>query len=211
MNELRDYREWHRAYDDPNSSLSWRLRTVRGFIEQALDRHPGPIRVLSACAGDGRDVLGVLANRSDASRVDATLIEIDPQIAATAARAGADTEAHVEIRTADAGSTDAYIGAVPAELVLMVGIFGNISHADLRGTIAAAPQFCRPGATLLWSRGRDRGDLGAVIRAWFAAAGFRELEYATLEQGSLPAVGAVCYEGAAQPLTPGRHLFTFRR
>jgi hypothetical protein len=211
MSELRDYREWHRAYDDPSSSLAWRLRTVRDFIERTLDQHPGPLRVLSACSGDGRDVIDVLSHRDDADRISATLIEINPQIAASARRAAASTIARVEVRTADAGEIDSYIGAVPAELVLLVGIFGNITEADIRATVASAPQLCRPGAVLLWSRGRGRGDLGEAIRAWFAAAGFSELAYATLERGSRPAVGAVRYDGESRPLAPGRRLFTFVR
>ena len=207
----RDYQEWHRAYDDPASSLSWRLRVVRGFIARALDERPGPVRVLSACSGDGRDVLGVLAARKDGSRVAATLIEIDPEIAANARRAAAELDADIEVRIADAGYTDAYVGAVPAELVLLVGIFGNISQADLQATIVAAPQLCAPGAILVWSRGRERGDMNAAIRGWFADAGFSELDYASLETGSRPAVGVVRYEGPPQALEPGRHLFTFHR
>ncbi len=213
MHELRDYRDWHRAYDDPASSLSWRLRTVQGFIARALDEHRGQIRILSVCAGDGRDVLGVLENRADAGRVRATLIEIDPEIAARArsAAAAAATEAQVEVRTADAGATDAFVGAVPAELVLLVGIFGNITPADIQATVAAAPQLCQPGATLVWSRGRERDDLNSEIRAWFGAAAFTELDYVTLESGSRPALGVVRYDGPARAFEPGRHLFTFVR
>jgi hypothetical protein len=211
MSRLRDYREWHRAYDDPSSSLSWRLRTPRGFIKNALDHYPGQIRIVSACAGDGRDVLGVLANRDDAGRVGVTLVEIDPELAASSRRMAATTRATVEVRAADAGYTDAYVGAAPAELVVLVGIFGNISEADIQTTVAAAPQLCRPGATLVWSRGRERGDLNPSIRAWFDAAGFTELEYATLERGSRPALGVVRYEGPPRALVPGQRLFTFVR
>jgi hypothetical protein len=211
MSPLRDYREWHRAYDDPSSSLSWRLRTLQRFIENAVDHNPGQIRIVSACAGDGRDVLGVLANREDSGRVGVTLVEIDPELAASARRMAARCHATVEVRAADAGYTDAYVGAVPAELVLLVGIFGNISEADIQTTIAAAPQLCRPGATLMWSRGRERSDLNPSIRAWFEAAGFTELDYATLERGSRPALGVVRYEGPPRELVPGQRLFTFVR
>ena len=33
----RDYDEWHRHYDDPDSSLSWRLRRVQQQLNTALD------------------------------------------------------------------------------------------------------------------------------------------------------------------------------
>ena len=74
MDEGRDYLKWHERYDDPESDLAWRLSVVRGFLRDALDRHPGPVRVLSVCAGDGRDILGVLSERDDADRVEARVL-----------------------------------------------------------------------------------------------------------------------------------------
>ncbi len=211
VGELRDYDQWHRRYDDPTSDLSWRLRTVQGYLRQALDRHAGPIRVLSSCSGDGRDVLEVLAQRTDAERVNAVLIEVHPVIADRARRSAAGLAAHVEVRVADAGVTDTYLGAVPAEVVLLVGILGNISDADLTRTIAAAPALCRPAATLLWTRARADGDRNNVVRARFAVAGFTELDYATLDVGNWPAVGVMRYDGPATPLPVGVRLFTFLR
>ena len=212
VSELRDYQKWHRAYDDPNSGLSWRLQTVQRYIREALDRHPGPMRIVSVCSGDGRDVIDVLAQRDDADRVSVTLVELHPQIAADARDAAAAAGlTRVEVRTADAGITDTYAGAVPADLVLMVGVFGNITDADLEATIAAAPAFCSPGATLLWSRGRDRTDRNDAVRGWFADAGFTELDYASRDTGSRPALGAMRYDGEPRAVTPGRRLFTFLR
>jgi hypothetical protein len=208
----RDYRKWHERYDDPESGLSWRLRVVQGYIRQALDRQPGPVRVLSICSGDGRDLLGVLSEREDADRVRATLIELHPEIASAARQAASAAGlSRVTVRTADAGNTEAYLGAVPADLVLMVGIFGNISDADLENTIASAPQFCRLGATLVWSRGRDHNDRNDAVRLWFADAGFTELDYVARETGSRPALGAMRFDAQPQPLAPERRLFTFWR
>jgi hypothetical protein len=211
---VRDYEQWLQSYDDPDSGLSWRLRTVQAAIGATLDRTAGPVRVVSACAGDGRDVIGVLAGRPDADRVSVTLIELHPGIAgrarAAAVRAGLP---QVQVRTTDAGSSDAYAGAVPADLVLLVGVFGNIDIADLHTTIAATPQLCAPGATLIWTRGRGGSldDRDAEVRVAFRAAGFTELEHATDERGHRPAVGVVRYDGPPVPLEPGRTWFTFRR
>ncbi|MGE0028428.1 MAG: SAM-dependent methyltransferase [Thermoleophilia bacterium] len=209
---MRDYERWHQRYDDPASDLSWRLGVVRGHIRDALDRHPGPVRALSLCAGDGRDLVGVLAGRPDADRVRAVLVEVHPAIAerGRAGAAAAGVAGSVEVRQADAGDTAAYADAVPADLVLLVGIMGNITDEDLARTIAAAPGLCAPGATLVWTRGRASGDRNDVVRARLAAAGFAELAYDALDEDSLPAVGAVRYDGPAVPLPAGR-LFTFRR
>jgi hypothetical protein len=227
MTGLRDYDAWHREYDDPKSDLSWRLRRVQAHLDDALARHPGPCRILSACSGDGRDVLEVLTRRAHgggaareskgvgrlaytADRVRAVLLEVHPGIAdrARAAPAAAGL-AGVEVRTVDAGRSDAYAGAVPADIVLLVGIFGNISDEDLWRTIEFAPQLCAPGAVLLWSRGRDEGDLNAEVRARFAAAGFAELAYETLDRDGWPALGVVRYDGPPVDLVPGQPLFTF--
>jgi hypothetical protein len=212
MSPLRDYDAWHRAYDDPNSGLSWRLRTVQGWIADALDDHPGPLRAISVCAGDGRDLLGVLSGRDDADRVGAALIEVDDVIAGRAERNAAECGAAIEVRRADAGISDSYRDLGPAELVLLVGIFGNISDDDIRTTISWAPRLCAPGADLLWSRGRDGGDLNPQIRDWFGAAGFAELDYAERNAGTRPALGRMRYVGEpAGPVRPGQRLFTFIR
>jgi hypothetical protein len=52
--------DWHTRYDDPSSSLSLRMPVVQDQVASALDElPPGPVRVVSMCAGQGRDVLTV--------------------------------------------------------------------------------------------------------------------------------------------------------
>lgn len=208
-----DWRAWHEAYDDPQSSLSERRACVQRRVRERLDA--GPARVLSLCAGDGADVLGVL--RPD-DTVTGRLVELDPELAAMA-RAAAPTG--IDVLTADAGSTDACVGAVPADLVLLCGIFGNITDADIRGTIAALPMLCAPGATVLWTRGRSGpvarapgvdppDDLTPTIRGWFADAGFQELSWDAPAERRW-SVGAHRFAGDPGPFTAGRRLFAFVR
>lgn len=217
MAELRDYDAWHHQYDDPESGLSWRLRMVQSWIRRALDERPGSFRIVSVCAGDGRDVLGVLAERAavdreDADRVETDLIEIDDVIASRAEETARQLGLNgVRIRRQDAGHSETYADLEPADLVLLVGIFGNISDADIARTVAWSPALCAPGATLLWSRGRDRGDLNPQIRSWFMAAGFSELDYAERDSGSLPALGALRFDGTGSPIVAGGRLFSFIR
>lgn len=210
---MRDYREWHRQYDDPGSSLSWRLETVRGLIGRALDATEGPVQVLSLCAGDGRDVLGVLAGREDAARVAVTLVELDPGLAAAARERASAAGLVVDVRATDAGTTDAAVGAVPADVLLLVGIFGNISDDDIRATIAAAPSLCAPGAHVLWTRGTTIGghDLTPTIRGWFAEAGFTELDFAVHDGDGHPSVGFARLDAEPAPYRSGQRLFTFLR
>ena len=154
----RDWRAWHDAYDDPGSSLAQRLVVVQARIAAALDAAPpGPLRAVSMCAGQGRDLIPVLASHPRGRDVTARLVELDPGLAATARRAGADAGLPgVEVVTGDASLTDAYAGLVPADLVLACGVFGNITGSDIRRTVACCTQLCTTGGTTVWTRGRRR-------------------------------------------------------
>ena len=209
---LRDYVAWHDAYADPTSSLSARLRQVQAEIADWLDRTPGPVRVLSSCAGQGHDILGVLEERrDDRERVSGALIELDPTNAAVArdwiTRLGVD----LQVVEADAGTTSAYVGLVPADLVLLSGIMGNISAADIERLVHTARQLCAPHATVLWTRGAQDPDLGPDIRRWFSEAGFEEVACREWIEGTGMRVGVERLVVAPEPLRPGESIFTFYR
>lgn len=206
-----DWSKWHDAYATPESGLPDRLLAVRDRIEGHLDATaPDPVRVVSACAGDGRDLLGVLEGRADADRVSALLVELDPELVARARKAADALPAHVEVLQADAARSDVYAHAVPADLVLLCGIFGNISDDDVRTTIEAAPQLSTPGAEVVWTRHRHDPDLTPSIRAWFADAGFEEIAFVA-PQGEHWSVGVHRLVVEPCPLEPGRQWFTFFR
>ena len=79
MNDAPHWVQWHERYEDPDSGLSRRLRLVRRHVAEALDTAaPGPVRVLSLCAGEGRDLLGVLPGHPRREDVTATLVELEP-------------------------------------------------------------------------------------------------------------------------------------
>jgi hypothetical protein len=201
-----DWQAWHREYDASESRLSRRLHVVQGFIRDAIDRAPpGPIRAISVCAGEGRDLLGVLADHPRASDVIARLVELDPELAAKA-RSG--TRPGVEVVCGDASTTDAYRGAVPADLVLVCGVFGNVSHDDIRGTVCALPTLCGAGATIIWTRHPRPPDLTVDIRRWFAEAGFEEVGFVGSDE-QLFGVGAHRLVASPRAWVPDLRLFTF--
>jgi hypothetical protein len=206
----RDWVEWHRDYDDPGSLLSRRGKLVQGHLRAELERAPaGDVRLVSLCAGQGRDVIGVLTGHPRRHDVRARLVELDERNVAVARQAAqAAGLAGVEVLQADAGVTDACAGAVPAQVVLACGIFGNISDGDIRATVAALPSLCAPGALVLWTRHRRPPDLTPAIRSWFAEAGFREEAFDVSPDGFM-SVGAHRLAGEPAPLVLGRRLFTF--
>jgi hypothetical protein len=184
---------------------------VQTFIRDFLDGRPlDDLRVVSACAGQGRDLLGVLAGHPGSDHITARLIELDPgnaEIArATARRAGLD---QVEVVVADASVTDTYVGAVPADLVLMCGVFGNISNEDVEATVRLLPGFCAPQGVVVWTRGRRQPDLTPSIRRWFSEAGFREMAFESPGLDSF-AVGMHQLTRKPSALQGGRRLFRFR-
>jgi hypothetical protein len=204
----RDWFEWHSPYDDPSSALSRRLAMVQVCLTDALDRcPPGPIQMISMCAGQGRDVLGVLAHHRRAGDVTARLVEWDPRNAHLA-RQAASPFAGVEVVEADAGCSDAYAGAVPADIVLACGVFGNISDDDIHRTVGALPGLCAPGAVVIWTRHRQEPDLTPLVRRWFEQAAFAEQFFATTED-TLMAVGSHRFTGVPWAFRPGQYFFRF--
>src|SRR6516165_71739 len=96
-----NWHEWHEAYDRTDSPLAMRLAVVRQCVRDALDAAPpGPIAVISMCAGQGRDLLGVLADHPRAADVHGRLVELDPGLAEIA-RATAPPK--IDVLVADAG------------------------------------------------------------------------------------------------------------
>ena len=205
---VTDWVGWHAPYDDPSSPLSARLHAVRGEVAAALDRAPaGPLRLLSLCAGQGRDVLPLLREHPRGPDVRARLVEADADNV-MAARAQAGSE--VDVVHGDAGTTDACAGTVPADVLLLCGIFGNVEDADVRRTLHALPTLLAPGGTVLWTRSRHAPDLTPAMRTWQAEAGVEEVAFVT-EPGYGWSVGAGVLRGPARPLVPGQQLFTFTR
>jgi len=206
----RDWHEWHRPYDDPGSSLARRLAVVQRCVRAAVDRQaPGPVRVISMCGGQGRDLFGALASHPRRGDVVGRLVELDERNA-EAARGAASAAGmeNVEVRTGDAALTDAYRGAVPADLVLACGIFGNLADADVARTIAHLPQLCDTGGTVVWTRHRRPPDLTVDIRRWFAERGFEELAFEAPPDTRF-GVGTHRLVAAHAPLHTGVRLFTF--
>lgn len=210
MSDTRDWWAWHEPYDDPTSPLSGRLRLVQRRIRDALDgAPPGPVRAVSLCAGQGRDLLGVLADHPRRHDVTARLVELDPRNVAAAQAALDQLDLPgVRVVAGDAGLTDSYAGAVPADLVLACGIFGNITDDDVRHTVAGLPALCAAHAIVIWTRHRMPPDLTGPIRGWFAAEQFDEVAFDTVDNNPL-AVGTHRFRGVPPALVPGECLFRF--
>jgi predicted RNA methylase len=209
---------WHGAYEDPSSGLSARLRAVQSMLGAALDEVPAgteEIRVVSLCAGQGRDVIDVVATHRRGPAVSALLVEQDPALVRFARNRAEEAGVgdRVRIVEGDASQSRLYAGAVPADVVLVCGVFGNISAADITRTIQAMPGWCTPHGQVIWTRHRRPPDQTPAIRADFAAAGFTELAFVSSE-GTIQTVGRHRLDrpdgvGSVVLFDPDQHLFDF--
>jgi hypothetical protein len=211
----RDWHAWHEQYADPASSLSRRLEVVRTHLRALLSDADGPVRLASMCSGDGRDTLPVLAETG--ADVDAVLVELDPELAETARRAarglGLD---RVDVRTADAGTTDSYRDAVPADVLMACGVFGNITDDDLAVTVARLPSLMAPGGHVIWTRGDHvpqdpsgfDGDPSDYVRGLLHVVGFEEVAFVRPDDAGFR-VGVHRWPGPAATFEPGVRMFTF--
>ena len=155
-------------------------------------------------------MIGVLPHHPRRGDVRAVLVEADPDNAGLARRAAARRGlSGVEVRQADASLVASFADVLPADVLLLCGIFGNVSDRDIERTVQAAAALCHAGATVIWTRHRRPPDLTPQIRAWFAGSGFDEIAFDALESSALTGVGVHRLSHAATARPPSHPLFTF--
>jgi len=202
---MMDWIQWHASYENPDSPLVQRLDVVRKRIAQALERSPaGPIRVTSMCAGDGRDLLGVLQNHPRAEDVSGRLVELNPLLVE---KARISAPPAIEVLCSDAGNSDAYDGVAPVNVLLCCGVFGNITEEDIQNTIEYWSMLCAPEATVIWTRGSFEPDIRNEIRGWIKIAGFKELSFDGAEERY--SVGVAKMVRSGKSYQKGVHFFSF--
>jgi hypothetical protein len=205
-----DWHEWHRDYDDPSSSLSRRLRVVQQLVEPLVSELGPEHRVLSLCAGDGRDVIPVVASRPPALRPRLVLVELDAALAIAARQRAETAGVDATVITGDAGRSVTWREHVPADLLMLCGIFGNIRDADIERTVVAARSMLSPHGSVVWTRGAFGDvDLRPRIRSWFDDAGFEEVAFESEAHGYGVGVNRRGADATSTPLPD--HLFTFTR
>ena len=211
---MTDWVSWHRGYDDLESSLARRLVAVQHGIARVLDGlAAGPIRILSLCAGDGRDLGPVVAGHARRRDVDAVLVEQDVRLV-TGARQRSREDGladQVAVRQGDAGDVSLFSDVCPVDLLMLCGIFGNISDADIATTVNATTQLVAPRGFVIWTRGSFEPDRREQIRTWFRECGCDEISYEAEPNGYGVGVAQLPWSAGFRRVPPTDRLFTFTR
>lgn len=147
-----------RAYQ--NQGYRQRLSTVQSHLAESLHGAPtGRVRILSICAGDGRDVIGVLPSHPRRADVSAALVE---QSERSIKHGQADANAAgisgvVSFLHGDATLFETYRGIAPAEIVLFCGVWGHVPARERQNVVQGLSCLCRPGGVVIWTRGIAKG------------------------------------------------------
>ena len=208
----KDWFEWHDFYNT-EAKLQQRLQIVREYISYSLDASPpGIIRVVSVCAGDGRDLLGTLENHPRAKDVHARLVELNPQLVergrATIESLGLAKQ--IEFINGDATISSNYVGAVPADIVIVCGVFGNLAdEAELNRLLGNLSFLSKQGAFAIWTRGHSNGiPYSETVRIFLRESGFEEVNFKLTATGDM-GVGIHRYLGENLAAPKEQQLFVF--
>ena len=204
-----DWVAWHSDYDS-DTPLRRRLEIVQRHIATFLEQWAeSPVHVISMCAGEGRDLLGAI-EQVERRDVVGRLVELEPVLAGHAREQAAQLGlANLEVVVGDAGVSSAYEGVAPTDLLLACGVFGNISDADIERTVRAFPHLVRKGGSVIWTRGREFGDVTPQIRRWVREIGFEEVAFDEVPDS--PGTVGVAINTTEPEALVDQKLFTFIR
>lgn len=202
-----DWYRWHQGYQ-PGGSLQQRLHIVRRQLRQAISAAPpGPIQIISICAGQGHDIVGAVAGSPRQADVRALLVELDERNVEEARKQiSAAGLCRVEVVCGDAGVSDAYLSVAPAQIVLLCGVFGSLTDADVESTVAAASRMCAARGQVVWTAHRDAPGLFQAAEAAFHRHGFAQLWTDPDDRFGVARHQHVDEPGA---LEPGQRFFSF--
>lgn len=208
-----DWFKWHAGYEVSEDRQA-RLRFVQADVARALDAcRPGPISVVSLCAGDGRDLLGVLLRHRRLADVAGSLVETDRALvdAGRAAIAEAGLSEQVAYVVADATLWSTYDEIAPAAIVIIGGVFGNLRPREAPRLIEHLPALCERGAFVVWTRHRRFNDGERqlpLVRQSLRDAGFAEVAFDTTSEEGY-SVGMHRHSGPSRVVIPPEKWFEF--
>jgi ubiquinone/menaquinone biosynthesis C-methylase UbiE len=198
------------AYQRPN--YRERLRVVQEQLAECLDQAPhNPLRLLSICAGDGRDVIGVLQSHRRREDVEAYLVELNGQSVSEGVKnvRGSGLENVVKFIHADATEYSTYKNLAPCDIVLICGVWGHVTANERANLIHALALFCKPSGKVIWTRKISKGEhMLKVVQSQFDEASWTLVRQSSTSDNKW----AVCtyrYHGPALEVPANGRIFSF--
>lgn len=189
---------------------------LRRALAKAPHSEDGVLRLISICAGEGRDVLPVLAEQDSGRRVRALLLEVYPILSQRARTEAANLGlSGVEVKDCDAGLAETYLDVPLAHVLLACGVFGNITVDDMRRTIATLPALMAVGGIVIWTRACHYfgHDPSLEVRNCFLEQGFTEMSFTSTTDDKFKfriGMHQLNHVPAdVRPLQRGTRIFTF--
>ncbi len=206
-----DWIAWHDGYRT-NDELKARLSLVRTLIAHSLSGAPaGEIALLSLCCGDARDILGSLPTHPRRTDVQGWLLDINPTLIDTAKQAiiRHGLASSVSAIIADATMASSYTGVLPANVIILCGVLGNVERDEISRLIRNLRTLCASSAFVIWTR-HTRGGPHQVerIQKEFASNQFSSVKLLTTPQEHFN-IGLNCYAGPTNGLHQDKRLFSF--
>jgi hypothetical protein len=210
--DTSNWNTWHLEYDDPESELVGRLNAVQRHVSEVVEAcPPGPVTVVSICGGQGREVIGALADHPRRPDVRGRLVELDPDNAASARQRAKDAGLDLfEVVTGDASVSASYEGLPPADLVVLSGVFGHLDDPDQVHTIEFLTQICKSGAAVVWTSYLRVEGRAERLRQYFVEQGFDEVVFERIPGDDLRFTVALSrYAGSQQQFARDATIFEF--
>jgi hypothetical protein len=137
-----------------------RLAAVQMHLGECIDLAPaGLVRIVSLCAGDGRDVIGTMVGHRRRGDVRACLVELNEhsvgQGIESAKAAGVDGQ--IKFIAGDATDFASYQGYLPCDIMLVCGVWGHVPPLERERLVASLAKFGKQGSAVVWTRGVSRG------------------------------------------------------
>jgi len=216
MTEISHDARWARWHDQYAKlpGLIARLSLVRQHLSKCLDLLPsGGIRVVSVCAGDGRDIIAVLSRHIRSQDVSGWLVENDPRVVESGLqeieKAGLGHGLNYILDDASRSST--YSKIAPTDVVLVAGVFGNLRGVEALKLIERLPSLCKPEAFVVWTRHCTLNDGEAQLAMMsqrFAGNEFESFNYELTPTADF-VVATHQYKGGPKTLIKDEKWFEF--
>jgi hypothetical protein len=206
--------EWSGWSDEAylDESYQQRLREVQRHLGHCLNlAGPGAVRIISVCAGDGRDVLGALRFHPRRTDVSAFLVESDEQSVLTGRDRCATSGLTRQVTFVHGDATDfaTYRNKAPGDVALLCGVWGHVPPTERARLVAGLASLVKPGGLVVWTRGvgsgRHRFD---EIEEHFDGSSWRRVRVSTTEDGQW-AVGTHRHVGPGRELPMTGRVFRF--